>query len=93
MRIVVRIAEAVVTIVVTVFICSTKDCLSSTCLRGQLADGDSDGRYTIVYNGEIYNFEDLRKVLSAKGRKFRTDSDTEVHFRRFRSGVMAALKS
>ena len=34
------IAEAVGTIVVTVFICSTKDCLSSTCLRGQPADGD-----------------------------------------------------
>ena len=43
----------------------------------------SDGRYTIVYNGEIYNFEDLRKVLSAKGRNFRTDSDTEVLLQAF----------
>ena len=43
----------------------------------------SDGRYTIVYNGEIYNFLDLRKVLSAKGRKFRTNSDTEVVLQAF----------
>ncbi len=35
-------------------------------------------RYVISYNGEIYNFIEIRKELEAKGHKFRTESDTEV---------------
>lgn len=38
----------------------------------------SDGRYTIVFNGEIYNFRELRRLLEAEGVEFRTSSDTEV---------------
>ena len=37
-----------------------------------------DGSIQIVFNGEIYNFRELRKSLEAKGRTFRTQSDTEV---------------
>ncbi|HYQ94253.1 MAG TPA: asparagine synthase (glutamine-hydrolyzing) [Burkholderiales bacterium] len=38
----------------------------------------ADGRYTIVFNGEIYNFRELRKELAGAGHAFITQSDTEV---------------
>lgn len=37
-----------------------------------------DERYAIVFNGEIYNFLEIRADLEAKGHRFRTESDTEV---------------
>jgi asparagine synthase (glutamine-hydrolysing) len=37
-----------------------------------------DGRYSITYNGEIFNFNEIRKCLEQKGCAFATDSDTEV---------------
>ena len=38
----------------------------------------ADGRYALVFNGEIYNFRELRAELEALGRAFRTRGDTEV---------------
>lgn len=38
----------------------------------------ADGRYTIVFNGEFYNFKEHREILKSKGVQFRSNSDTEV---------------
>ena len=42
------------------------------------ADGDDRGHYTIVHNGEIYNYVEIREALEKEGYVFRTQSDTEV---------------
>ena len=44
----------------------------------------TDGRLSIVFNGEIYNFQDVRQELEGRGCVFRTRSDTEVILHAYR---------
>ena len=54
----------------------------------------ADGRYALIFNGEIYNFVELRDQLSSHGVVFRTRSDTEVileGYRRWGAAVVERL--
>ncbi|MDQ3050937.1 MAG: asparagine synthase (glutamine-hydrolyzing) [Bacteroidota bacterium] len=42
---------------------------------------DTGGRYTIIFNGEFFNYKEHRDALLAKGEKFQTQGDTEVLLR------------
>lgn len=45
---------------------------------------DATGRVHVVFNGEIYNYRELRQQLEREGRQFRTASDTEVILESYR---------
>jgi asparagine synthase (glutamine-hydrolysing) len=45
---------------------------------GRMPMATSDGRLTITYNGEVYNYPTLRRDLEARGYRFRSRSDTEA---------------
>jgi asparagine synthase (glutamine-hydrolysing) len=51
-----------------------------------------DGRYHIVYNGEIYNYLELRRDLERLGHRFRSTSDTEVLLLAYASWGIAAFR-
>ncbi len=51
-----------------------------------------DGRFTLVFNGQIYNFEELRADLEREGVTFRSRSDTEVLLTLFAREGVACLE-
>lgn len=53
---------------------------------------DDSGRYTLIYNGELYNYEDLRRELRARGCRFRSRTDSEVMLYAYREWGAAALE-
>ena len=46
---------------------------------------DNDGSFLVVFNGEIYNYIELKREFEASGEQFRTASDTEVFLKAFRT--------
>ena len=51
----------------------------------------ADGRYVIVYNGELYNFRDLATELADRGHSFDSRTDTEVALRAYEEWGAACL--
>ncbi|MFH0928377.1 MAG: asparagine synthase (glutamine-hydrolyzing), partial [bacterium] len=51
----------------------------------------SDGKKTITFNGEIYNFHEIRKELEAQGVRFKTQTDTEVILAAYEKWGVACL--
>ncbi len=63
--------------------------------QGRQPMADASGLVHVCYNGEIYNFRELREELAAAGRMFRSSSDTEVLaelYRRSGTDCLASLR-
>jgi asparagine synthase (glutamine-hydrolysing) len=51
-----------------------------------------DGRFTMVYNGEIYNYQELRSELTMRGRSFVSRTDSEVLLHAFAEWGLGSLR-
>lgn len=59
---------------------------------GQQPISNDDGRYWIVFNGEIFNYRELRSQLQGRGHRFSTQSDTEVFVHLYEEYGPASLR-
>jgi asparagine synthase (glutamine-hydrolysing) len=59
---------------------------------GQQPMASDDGSVHIVYNGEVYNFREIRVTLEAQGHVFRSETDTEVILKAYRQWGIECLK-
>ncbi|MGC4095641.1 MAG: hypothetical protein QM706_00850 [Nitrospira sp.] len=60
------------------FLAHTRLSIIDLSSAGHQPMSSADGRFTIVFNGEIYNFRELKAQLLTQGFDFHSDSDTEV---------------
>ncbi|MFP8875600.1 MAG: asparagine synthetase B, partial [Myxococcota bacterium] len=58
---------------------------------GRQPMASEDGRFQLVFNGEIYNYRELRKELEACGHRFRSHSDSEVLLHGYRQWELGLL--
>lgn len=70
---------------------STRLAIQDLSGAGRMPMSTEDGRYAIAYNGELYNFPDLRRTLEGRGRRFRSSGDTEVVLEAYREWGPACL--
>ncbi len=61
----------------------TRLAIIDTSRAGHQPMYSEDGSITVVYNGELYNFREERRVLESLGHKFHSSSDTEVALRMY----------
>lgn len=59
---------------------------------GQQPMATPDGELVIAYNGEVYNYPELRAQLEARGHRFQTQTDTEVVLLAYREWGLDALR-
>ncbi len=56
----------------------TRLSIIDTSINGKQPISDKSGRFHLIFNGEIYNYRELRKALLNKGYTFQSETDTEV---------------
>jgi asparagine synthase (glutamine-hydrolysing) len=61
-------------------------------VTGEQPMASDDGAVWLVFNGEIYNYRELRRELEARGVRFRTASDTEVILRAYEADGPACVE-
>lgn len=69
----------------TVGLCHNRLAILDLSPNGAQPMLSSDGRFIVTYNGEIYNYQELKVILTSKGVQFRSGSDTEVLLEAYRT--------
>ena len=60
--------------------------------KGHQPMKDSEGKIIVVFNGEIYNFKEIRKELKKEGLKFNSNTDTEVIIQAYKKWGIECVK-